>query len=184
MLVIDRVKLALRDHVHGIRKLQHSASLWRQQFAQAGDEVVCVRRMREDVVRQNQISRLFSGQFAREWFGEKIHARVDAASPRNCRNIVRRLNPQMRHTGLGKVPKEIAIVASDLYHVLRGEFLLVSLRALGGVCHPRIGVGREINVLAEKFHRRHEIGDLQQPAFGTYRQPQRKAGFGLIQIFR
>ena len=82
-----------------------------------------------------------------------------------------------------EMAQEIAVVARDFYNVVRREFIAVTLGAFGGVFCPCIGVGRKINIIAEQFDGRYEVGDLQQPTFGAHGEAQREERLRLSEVF-
>ena len=55
MLVVDRVEFGLLDEVRGVGKLQHNAAARLEQGAEAGDEVIGIRRVGKDIVAENKV---------------------------------------------------------------------------------------------------------------------------------
>ena len=80
VLVVDRVELVLRHQPLEMRELQRDHALRREQPGHAGDEVVEVGDLRQDVVADDQIRPpAFGDQGVRQLDAEEVDARRDAA---------------------------------------------------------------------------------------------------------
>ena len=85
----------------------------------------------------------------REFFGEKFRAGLHSVFAGDSGDVFRRLDSEMRRVGLSEMTQEIAVVAGDFDDVIGREVFAVARGAFGRVLHPRVGVGRKINVIAE-----------------------------------
>src|SRR5579871_4605248 len=88
MLVIDRVELVLGDEPHEMRDLDGGDAARLHQNADAGDEGVEVRHLREDVVADDEIGAAALGrELAGEPRVEEIDQGLDAAFARGAGDI-------------------------------------------------------------------------------------------------
>ena len=107
--------------------------------------------------------------------------------PRHPGDVQRRLDPKCRDPARDEIPKEITIVASHLDDkAVRGQAAPADhrRRELCGVGEPRIGIGREIGVLAEDRLGSHVVGKLREQAGLADLDAQRVERLHLVELVR
>src|SRR5579883_1870721 len=82
MLMVDRVEFRFLDEIQRVRKFQNDASAGFEQRFQARDKIVRVRRVRENIVAQDQIGLPSRGrEFARGFGPKKFFESLDPFFP-------------------------------------------------------------------------------------------------------
>ena len=143
----------------------------REQRGDARDEVVDVRDLGEHVVSEDEIGRTALLRHPpAELRAEELRQCLDAARHRGLRHVQRRLDAEHRDAVREEVLEEVAVVGRDLDDeavVPESQALDHVVRVATRVLDPGIGVGGEVRVLREDVLGRHELRDLDEPAFST-----------------
>ena len=171
VLVVDRVVLEVLDQFREVRELERRRPRRREQGGHARDEVVDVRDLGEHVVSEDEIGRTALLRHPpAELRAEELRQCLDAARHRGLRHVQRGLDAEHRDAVREKVLEEVAVVRRDLDDeavMPESQALDHVVRVAARVLDPRIGVGGEVRVLREDVLGRHELRDLDEPAFST-----------------
>ena len=170
-----------------MRELERRRPLGREQRRDAGDEVVDVRDLREDVVAEHEVGRAaLLGERAVRSSAPKNSVTVSTpARDRGLRDVQRRLDAEHRDAVREEVLEEVAVVRRDLDDEAVGpepEALDHRLGVAPRVLDPRVGVGGEVRVLGEDVLGRHELRDLDEPAPLARADVERVEGLGLLEL--
>ncbi len=179
VLVVDRVELALGDHVAHVRRLEDRHAIVGQQQLEAADEAVEVGNVGEHVVGVHHRGALALGaQTPSHLVAEELGDRRDASLlDGHLRDVHRGLDAQHLHPGALVELQEVAVVAGHLDDERRRAEAALGHHALHEaprVLEHRVGVRREIDVLAKQPLRRNGVGDLHERALLAERELERK----------
>ena len=168
MLVVDRIELVARDQSRKVRKLHRDDAAGREQPLHAGDKVVEVRHVREDIVSQQKVgTTLLRRDRLRRAAAEEGHARRNSLGFGRVGDVGCRLDAEHRHAPGHEVLQQVAVVAGDLHHHGRArqrEALRNLLDIEAGMFDPACGKRRKVRVLGEDLVRRHVLLQLNQEA--------------------
>src|SRR5262249_38969097 len=115
VLVIDGVELVLGDQTLKVRELERDDALGCQQPLHAGNEIIEVRHLSENVVAYDQVCVLALGDEAVGKRGaEELDEGWHMSAARGLGNVGGRLDAQHGHVERQKVLKQIAVVAGKL----------------------------------------------------------------------
>ena len=115
VLVVDRVELVLRHQPLEVRKLQRDHAFRLQQERHAGDEVVEVGHLGQDVVADDQIGALPSATSASASATPKNSTlRRNALVDRDLGDVGGRFDAEHRHAERQEMLQQIAVVAREL----------------------------------------------------------------------
>src|SRR6266436_4260522 len=115
VFVVDGVEFGVFDEIDGVRKFEDDAAFGLEKGFEAGDEVVGVWCVGEDVIAEDEV-----GFFARdgEFFGDVIAKEFDegfdAFFARDFGDVSGGLDAEAGDFGFGEVLQEITVVAGDL----------------------------------------------------------------------
>ncbi len=168
VLVVDRVELSAVDERHEVRKLDRDDALGREQRLHARDKRVEVRRVRENVVAEQQVCLEPIVHHPPRLVGaEEGDARRDATRAGDRRDVGRGLDAEARDPLRDDVLQEVAVVGGDLDDVAlrpEPEALRHVVHVAPRVLDPRVRVGREVGVVREDVVRQHVVVDLDERA--------------------
>ena len=115
VLVVDRVELAVVDQVLDVRVLDRRQPVVGEQDRESLDEAVQRRRVRHDVVRDDQVGApSLAAQPPREVGVEELAQRRHAGVLGGSGLVGRRVDPEHGHVALHEVPEEVPVVRGDL----------------------------------------------------------------------
>ncbi len=177
VLVIDRIELAVVDHLLDVRRLDHRDAVLLEEDADPLHDAVEVRHMGEHIVRVHDVRALPGRrQPRRDRRVEELRDGRDAALLGDLRDVARRLDAEHGDARLPVILEQIAVVAGDLDGEARAAKAAIGDQPPGerlGVPEHRIGERREVEVIAEEYLRRHRLGDLHERAIGAEDEVQR-----------
>ena len=171
VLVVDGVELVLVDQAHDVGELHRQHAGRGERDLHAGDEVVEVRHLSEDVVAEEEVGvAALGGQLVRQLDAEEAHHGRHALLLGGRGHVGRRLDAEDRDAGLDEPLQEVAVVARQLDHLARRAVAepvdhLVGVGA--GVLHPAVGERREVGVLGEDVLGADVLLQLHEPALAA-----------------
>jgi hypothetical protein len=184
VVVAHQIELVARDRPLEVRELQRGDAVRREQAPDAGDEVVEVADLREDVVADQEICSPAGGhQFRRESAAEECGPRWHAL--RRGRHIGGRLDAEHRQAQRQDWLQQAAIIATGLDHQRTGaeiEPLPHRLAGDSGMPHPAVRERGEIGEFVEARAGRHVLPKLHELACFAGQDVQREKGFRLIEL--
>ena len=129
MLMINRVELALVDHVFHIRHFNYQNAIVLEGEVKAANESIKVCHVREDVMSVNKIGLLsLGGKLGGQLFAEKLaYGRYVALRLRDARHVSGRLNPEDRDPRPFVILEKIAVITGDFHNqalVIEAAFFL------------------------------------------------------------
>ena len=104
---------------------------------------------------------------------------IQALRPRQIGNILRNVHANGLYSSFLKRRQKHAVVAPELYHLLRMEPLYQPMRIGFEVIHERLDRARRERIILEQYFRIHRIQHLNQPAAGAGVYLQRILFFSL-----
>ena len=114
VFVVNRVELGMFDEIDGVGEFEDDSAFGLQKRLQAGDEVVGVWGVGEDVVAEDEVS-FFAG--GGEFFGkvvaEEFDDGFDAFFAGDFGDVGGGFNAEARNVGFSKVLKDLPVVAGD-----------------------------------------------------------------------
>ena len=114
VLVVDRVELATLDEIAGVGKFEDYAPAGLEQGFQAGDEVVRVWHMGEDVIAEDQVGLTFlASEILCKIVPEKFYKRFDSFFTCDLGDVRSWLDAERGNFGRVELLQEISIVAGD-----------------------------------------------------------------------
>ena len=188
VLVVDGVELVLVDQPHDVGELHRQHTGRGERDLHAGDEVVEVRHLSEDVVAEEEVGvAALGGQLVRQLDAEEAHHGRHALLLGGRGHVGRRFDAEDRDAGLDEPLEEVAVVARQLDHVARRAVAepvdhLVGVRA--GVLHPAVGERREVGVLGEDVLGADVLLQLHEPAAAADVHVERVEGLHRVGLVR
>ena len=186
MLVVDRVELVLAQQAQQVRELERRHAVGLEQRREAGDEVVDVGNVGQDVVGGDEVDLpARRRQLARELDAEEALDDLEAERTCRARGARRRLDAVARDAGLLHVAKKVAVVGRDLADqagAAQAEALAHRLDIGLGMRQPRRRERAEVGVVvAEQGLAAGVVLGLHQPAALAHEQAQRIPELGRAQ---
>ena len=186
--MIDRVELVPLDQAHQVRELDRDHALRSQDPLHARGEVVQVRHVGEDVVRDEQVGlAALVRQARRELTAEEIDDGLDPPLAGDRRDVGRGLDPERGDAALDQMLEQVAVVARQLHHLAvrpEPEALDHRVHVVARVCDPGVRIRREVGVLREDLLRRHELLELHQQTVLADTDMERVEGLHLAEPLR
>ena len=158
VLVVDGVEEVRLEQAHQMWELDRCGAVGREQRLHPADEVVQVRRLRENVVRDDQVgTNAAPGDVVCGRLAEERDPCRDVALASRRRDVLGRIDAEDPDPELDEMLEEIAVVASHLHDATarsEAEAFGGHQRVLVRVLYERIGVRRVVRVLGKDLLRR------------------------------
>src|SRR5205085_8419213 len=116
MLVIDSIELTLADQPGKMWKFEGDCAGGREEELKAGDEVVEVRHVGQDIVRHDEISGKITPNASRCVSTEERYLGRNTLLDGRTRDVSGRFDTQNIQSLFPKEPKQCTIVARDLHN--------------------------------------------------------------------
>ncbi len=156
-----------------------------QQARDAGDEVVEIGNLRQDVVAGDQIGlQALGGELIGELDAKELRPCGHALLDGHARNVLGRLDAEHRHPERQEMLQQIAVVARQFDDEAVGpkvQALLDHHAVLAGVLDPRCRVRGEVSVLAENLVRCDVLFQLHQQAAVAHVGVEREKGLQAVE---
>ena len=177
--MIDGVEFDVVDQLEQMRKFDRHGTPGLEEQREAGDEVIQQRHVREHVVADDQIGpAALAGELPRQVSPKNSTSVGTPISLRVGRHRIGRVDAEHRYAHRDEVLEQVAVVARNLDHQtvrIEREAAARHFAVLGRMRQPIIGVGREVDVVAEQLLRRHVIVQLHEFAALAHLRTQRIA---------
>lgn len=187
VLMVNGIKLAMFDQILNIGNLDDGQAVLLQQGADAFNQPVAVRDVRQDIVGDDDVRPFpFVPQSLGELFPEKGAQGGNASRLSGFSRSLGRVDAQDWNALLHEAPKHISIIAGDLhYEATAIELLRVDQpqRVLPRMLQQGIGEGGEVGIAAtDQRLPRDGFQNLHQGAVPAEGHVQRGFGFRLAQL--
>jgi hypothetical protein len=187
VLVVDSIEFGVFDEIDAVRKFEDDAAFGLEERFQAGDEVIGIGGMGEDIVAKDEVGFFAGGgEFICDVVAEKFDESFDAFFACNFGDIGSGLNAEAGDFRFAKILKEVTVIAGDFDDVALGvqrKIADVTFDGFAGVLERGIGKGGKVEVFGEELGGRDKVGDLEQPAGLADSKPEGEFGFRLGEIF-
>ena len=158
-----------------------------KQQGHAGDEVVELRNLRQNIVGGDQVGVAVLGDDLSRGFGvEECGPRRDAPGASRLGHVGGGLDTEHPLTELDEMLQQVAVVAAELDDEAvrpKIEPRLHRLAVALGVRHPARRVGGEIGIFGEDVGGAHELGQLHEPTGIANPDVERVIGLRLAELF-
>src|SRR6266850_2194625 len=153
VLMIDSIELAALDQPLQVRELQGEHALGFQKSREAGDEVVQVRHVGEDIVRHEQVGSMTSMRYRRRRLPpQELDDGGNPPAFSRPGDVLRRLYAEDGDPCLAEKLQQVAVVACDLDDqgiASQPEARNGHFRELAAMSQPALGVRGEVGVFLE-----------------------------------
>src|SRR5262249_2160413 len=127
MFVVNRIELAVFDHIESISELENGDAGWLQKARKAGNEIVNVVDMRNHIVRYYDIG---EPAFARQPPGaSRPEEIVDSPHPDSIclpYRPVRRIDAKAVDPAIDEITQQISVIAGDLNYETGGAKIILA----------------------------------------------------------